>query len=230
MRKFFKNSLFVGMYLGIIFSAIIPAPVFAQQAEWVDGTCDRGVPDPNQGQCVDENSLPTGPIKCPNGYNFDPAQFSCHKTAAASANPTGGNTGNTGNSGNTAGSGLCEGFSERNGICVPEYGGFQPGSVARSTSIGALATLIIRVLLTLSGMIAVVLIIVGGFQFIMSRGNEEAATKGKKTLTYAVVGLIVVIMSFVIVSVVTGTLTNSDFLGTLVGGGNTSGGGSVPRP
>lgn len=55
------------------------------------------------------------------------------------------------------------------------------------------------------GVIAIwasVFIVVGGFQMVMSAGNEEAVLKAKKTITWAVLGLVVAIMSFSIVAIV----------------------------
>jgi hypothetical protein len=58
-----------------------------------------------------------------------------------------------------------------------------------------------------AGSIAVLMIIVGGFQYMTSAGNEEAAKKGKKTVVYAAIGLIVIIMATAIVNIVTNLIT-----------------------
>src|ERR1700722_16096212 len=46
---------------------------------------------------------------------------------------------------------------------------------------------IIATLLLLAGGVGVLVIIVGGFQYLTSAGNEEQAEKGKKTLINAVI-------------------------------------------
>lgn len=61
---------------------------------------------------------------------------------------------------------------------------------------------VINILLVFSGMIAVIYIIIGGFQMVTAGGNESTVTKGKQTLTYAVAGLIVSILSFSIVAII----------------------------
>lgn len=61
-------------------------------------------------------------------------------------------------------------------------------------------------LLPLAGIIAVAFIIIGGYQYIFSGANEEMAEKGKKTLTNAVIGLVIIILSYVIVRIVARTL------------------------
>lgn len=65
---------------------------------------------------------------------------------------------------------------------------------------------VIDLLLAASGSITIIFLMLGGFWFLTSAGNEEQAEKGKKTLTYSVVGLVVIIMSFVIVRIVGNTL------------------------
>lgn len=61
-------------------------------------------------------------------------------------------------------------------------------------------------LLGLVGVISILFIIIGGFRYITSGGNEEAAESGKKILTNAIIGLVVVILSYVIVVVVVNAL------------------------
>lgn len=63
-------------------------------------------------------------------------------------------------------------------------------------------TFIIRIMLYLSGMIAVVFVIIGGYQYITSGGNEESAEKGRKTLVNAIIGIVIIILSYVIVNVI----------------------------
>lgn len=56
--------------------------------------------------------------------------------------------------------------------------------------------------LGLVGTICVILIIWGGFQYLTSFGNDEKATAGKKTLTYAIIGLIIVILALIIIQII----------------------------
>lgn len=65
----------------------------------------------------------------------------------------------------------------------------------------------IRVLLYVAMAIDVFFIIIGGYQYITSAGNEERAGKGRKTLVNAIIGLVIIIMSYTIVSVVNNQLT-----------------------
>jgi len=64
-----------------------------------------------------------------------------------------------------------------------------------------LANIIIWIL-GLSGGIAVLFLILGGLQYITSSGNKDKAEQAKQTILYAVIGLIVIALSFVIVAFV----------------------------
>jgi hypothetical protein len=61
--------------------------------------------------------------------------------------------------------------------------------------------------LGLSGVVSIVFLIVGGFMFMTSAGNEEQAEKGRKILINSVIGLAVIIMSTAIVTIVASALT-----------------------
>ncbi len=52
------------------------------------------------------------------------------------------------------------------------------------------------------GGLALLLIIWGGFRIITSNGNTEEVSKGKEIITYAIVGLILILFAVVIVKVI----------------------------
>lgn len=61
------------------------------------------------------------------------------------------------------------------------------------------------------GLIAVIMILIGGFQWITAGGNEEKVASAKKVISAAVIGLIIVLLAWAIVIFVvsqTNTLTN----------------------
>ncbi len=57
-----------------------------------------------------------------------------------------------------------------------------------------------------AGTVAVLFIIWGGIQYITAAGNEKQAEAAKQTLTYAVLGLIVILLAYVIVQLVVQSL------------------------
>ncbi len=52
------------------------------------------------------------------------------------------------------------------------------------------------------GMIAVLMIIWGGVTYLTSAGDEDKARTGKKTLSYAIIGLVVAGIAYAIVNVI----------------------------
>lgn len=62
--------------------------------------------------------------------------------------------------------------------------------------------LIIRGFLSIIGIWAVMFIIVGGFRMVAAAGNEEAYTQAKKTITWAVLGLTIALLSFTMIAIV----------------------------
>jgi len=61
---------------------------------------------------------------------------------------------------------------------------------------------IIKVVLGFLGTIAVVLIIIAGFQWMTAAGNEDKVGKAKKIMTAAVTGLVIVLMAYALSSFV----------------------------
>lgn len=53
--------------------------------------------------------------------------------------------------------------------------------------------------IALSGAVALIYLIWGGLQYLTAAGNEQQATKAKTTLTWAIVGLLLIISSYALV-------------------------------
>lgn len=67
---------------------------------------------------------------------------------------------------------------------------------------------IINWVLGLLGIIAVIMILIGGFQWMTAAGNEEKVEKAKKIISAAIVGLIIILLAWAIVNFVIGTTSN----------------------
>lgn len=67
---------------------------------------------------------------------------------------------------------------------------------------GVLLPTITRTVIALAGGLAFLFMIVGGIQILTAYGNEEKIQNGKKTLTYALVGLVIALLSYAIVSII----------------------------
>jgi len=68
---------------------------------------------------------------------------------------------------------------------------------------------IIYAALSLTGVIFVLLTIYGGFIWMQARGNEEDVTKAKKIIESAIIGIIIVGLSFAITSFVINRITEA---------------------
>jgi len=63
---------------------------------------------------------------------------------------------------------------------------------------------VLNLVIGISGLISVVILIVAGYMFITASGNEEQIQKATKTLTYAIIGLVICLISVLVVQFVLG--------------------------
>lgn len=94
-----------------------------------------------------------------------------------------------------------EGVSNDNLIKIPKFFQGQTGPAGRRTFGGAV-TVTLQVALLIVGSLAVLFLVYGGFRYITASGNEENAEAAKKIITNAILGLVIVILSFVIVTII----------------------------
>lgn len=73
--------------------------------------------------------------------------------------------------------------------------------------IKGIVLMIINFFLGFLGLLAVIMVIYGGFLYVSSAGNEENVNKAKKILLYAVLGIIVIIVSFALINTILGAAT-----------------------
>lgn len=70
-----------------------------------------------------------------------------------------------------------------------------------------LVVAVIDMILFFAAGVAVIFLVMGGYQYVAARGNEEATEKAKKTITSAVIGIVVIVMAFALVAIVNTLLT-----------------------
>lgn len=73
----------------------------------------------------------------------------------------------------------------------------------KNATIPEIAVTAINFLLVVAGALSVIFLIVGGIRYIISSGSPDAIDRAKKTVLYAVVGIIVVLLSYTIVNILT---------------------------
>jgi hypothetical protein len=74
-------------------------------------------------------------------------------------------------------------------------------------TLGSLVSVIISLLFGLGVLVSFIMLLIGSIKYMNSGGDMEAASGARSTITYAIIGLVLVICAFVIVKV----------LGTIIG-------------
>lgn len=87
-----------------------------------------------------------------------------------------------------------------------QYGAFT-GLVA--TDPRAVAAAIIRVVLGVLGVVALVIVIIGGFTWMTAGGNEEKVGEAKKWIMAGVIGLAIILSAYAITSFVVSQLVQA---------------------
>ncbi len=89
-------------------------------------------------------------------------------------------------------------------------GKIDPGQIGYNPSItdASNATIgnIMNVVYLVAGIVAVLVIVIAGFIFVTARGDQSNIARAKNAVLYAVIGLVVVMMAFVITQFVLGRL------------------------
>ena len=80
------------------------------------------------------------------------------------------------------------------------------GNVGATDNLDSLIQKIINAVLTIIGIVAVVMIILGGVNYATSQGDPSKVKKAKDTILYGIIGLVIVIMAFAIVNFVLDSL------------------------
>lgn len=99
-------------------------------------------------------------------------------------------------------------YDDISGLCLPANP-YQANanSLAGQVTLGGLVRRVLNILLTLAGVVAVLMIVLGGYQYVTSQGADDKAKAGRKTVTNAAIGLIAVLLAYMLVTVVTNFIT-----------------------
>jgi len=79
-----------------------------------------------------------------------------------------------------------------------------------ATSLRVLALRMVNYFLTFLGVIAVIMIIYGGITYVTAAGKDEAVGNAKKIIMYALVGIVIILLSFALVNTVLGAGTGAE--------------------
>lgn len=86
------------------------------------------------------------------------------------------------------------------------------GSLPEFCSTGQIYSTFLSGAMYAVGIVAVIAVIYGGYLYMTASGNENQKTKAKSVLTWAVIGLVVVILAAVVVNVVIRLIVENQFV------------------
>lgn len=115
------------------------------------------------------------------------------------------------------------GTTQQNAVCqgstlkINEIDGGECGRIAKdannksvSENVNDLVAQIVNIFSVIVGIVAVIMIIYGGFRYITSGGEAANITTAKNVILYAIIGLVIVAFAQFIVKFVLAKLTGSD--------------------
>ncbi len=73
---------------------------------------------------------------------------------------------------------------------------------AKFTSISTLINIIIPLLMTGAGILFLIMLMLGAFTYLTSAGQQEKLKKAGQTFTYAILGLVIIVSSYILVKII----------------------------
>jgi|GEM_PF-1568636 len=103
---------------------------------------------------------------------------------------------------------------------------------SRPESRAAVGNIVLQIvagsLIYAAGPFAVLMIAVGGLRYVISHGDQTQMDGAKKTITWAIIGLIVIIVSYAVVNNIINIISSTGAPGTQAGGQPAGGGTQTP--
>jgi len=87
------------------------------------------------------------------------------------------------------------------GLKAPSTEGYDP-SLVQQTNLRDYVVNIVNFVLGFLGLVAVIIVIYGGFVYVTAAGSEEKTGKGKKSIMYAMIGIVIILISYALVNTV----------------------------
>jgi len=82
----------------------------------------------------------------------------------------------------------------------------------KATSLQAAIALIFNIAFSLAAIVALGYLIMGGFSYVTAGGNPEAAEGAKTSITNAIVGLVLILLSYLVIRFLLQQLGADDFI------------------
>ena len=77
-----------------------------------------------------------------------------------------------------------------------------PGTIPAGTSVGSIITFLVAFIIIIATLAALLYIVIGALQWITSGGDKQRVADARNHIIAAVIGLIVIALSFVIINVI----------------------------
>lgn len=72
----------------------------------------------------------------------------------------------------------------------------------QTTSLTDSVANVTNIMITIIGIISVIMLIIGGFRYVLSGGDQKGTTAAKDTILYAIIGVVVALLSYSIMNFV----------------------------
>lgn len=79
---------------------------------------------------------------------------------------------------------------------------------AGSSQVLCILQKVLNFLLAIAFIVAVIFLIIGGFRYVVSQGNEESLEKAKGTITNAIIGIVVIVLAYIILQLIFGVVNS----------------------
>ncbi len=126
------------------------------------------------------------------------AVFSAAVVPVGSIYAASGGSGGSGGSGSTT----CPPGSKNAGATMDSLAQCNMDKADTNNTLMSTVQVIINVIIGVLGMVAVVMIVIGGVNFTMSQGDPAKIKKAKDTIMYGIIGLVVALLAYAIVNFV----------------------------
>lgn len=74
--------------------------------------------------------------------------------------------------------------------------------VAKFSNIGTILNQVLPTIMVVASLIALALLIFGALSYVTSSGEQEKVQKARKTITYSILGLVLIFLSYLMVRIV----------------------------
>jgi cytochrome bd-type quinol oxidase subunit 2 len=87
-------------------------------------------------------------------------------------------------------------------VFAADWVGLQNGDVATFQSLESVFQNVVQALTALVGITVFIMFVIGGFNFLFAGGDQKKLEKARGTMTYAIIGVVVIVCAYLILLVV----------------------------